>query len=233
MVIGETFAYGHIPKTGGDAVHSWLAQIDGLQVDPLSEARKHHYFWERDIRKSVYVLSIRRLPFWTLSYLHQLAFHPAAARHYGIPPDDTVQPEYAFALKPDEYLRQHQVGGREIGVWLRMEYLFDDVIRFIEEYIQPVTTHLRQRLLAVPTKGQRDYNHNVLDFFTPDQIAAVYARNPIWSAVETNVYGGLYGQERASGNELDFPTGVDTKAASQRATASAPGSGCPRARSPR
>src|SRR6516162_2734582 len=62
MVIGERFAYGHIPKTGGDAVHSWLAQIDGVQVDPLSEARKHQFFWERDIHKDVYILSFRRLP---------------------------------------------------------------------------------------------------------------------------------------------------------------------------
>lgn len=63
MVIGEKFAYGHIPKTGGDAVHAWLSQFKGLQIDPISESRKHHYFWERGIRRDVYALSIRRLPF--------------------------------------------------------------------------------------------------------------------------------------------------------------------------
>ena len=160
MVIGEKFAYGHIPKTGGDAVHAWLAQIDGLQIDPLDLARKHQYFWERNVRKGLHVLSIRRLPFWALSYLHELAFHPAAARHYGLPPGDTVRPEHAFALTPDEYLRQHLRGGREIGVWLRMEHLFDDTFRFIADHIQPITPELRQRLSVVPTKGQRRYDHD-------------------------------------------------------------------------
>src|SRR5205085_2345539 len=116
-------AFGHIPKTGGDAVHAWLAQIDGLQVDPVTEARKHEFFWQRDVSRVVYVLSVRRLPFWALSYLHELALHPAAARHYGLPPGDTVRPEHAFALRPDEYLRQHRVGGREVGAWLRTEHL--------------------------------------------------------------------------------------------------------------
>src|SRR5580704_4091039 len=119
MVIGDTFAYGHIPKTGGDAVHAWLSQIEGLQVDSTEEARKHHFFWHRSIRRNLYVLSIRRLPFWALSYLHELANHPASAQYYGIPPDNTVRPENAFLLRPDDYLTQHQVGGREIGVWLR------------------------------------------------------------------------------------------------------------------
>jgi hypothetical protein len=199
MIIGETFAIGHIPKTGGDAIHAWLAQIDGVQVDPVTEARKHDYFWQRGVRKATYALSIRRLPFWALSYLHELAFHPPAARHYGIPPGDTVRPEHAFALRPDEYLRQHRLGGREIGVWLRMEHLFDDVLRFISEYVQPITPLLRDRLSAVPTKGQRGYNHNVHAHFTPGQIARLYARNPDWAAVEAKVYGSLYGCDALGG----------------------------------
>jgi hypothetical protein len=188
VVTGKSFAYGHIPKTGGDAVHAWLAQVGGLEVDSLDEARKHQFFWERDVRKDLYVLSIRRLPYWALSYLHELAFHPTAARHYGLPPGDTVRPEHAFALTPDEYLRRHQRGGREISVWLRMEYLFDDTVRFIGEHVCPVTADLRQRLEAVPTKGRRGYDHDVHAFFTPDQIEELYARNPLWLAVEMNVY---------------------------------------------
>jgi hypothetical protein len=199
MVIGKSFAYGHIPKTGGDAVHAWLAQIDGLEIDSVAEARKHQFFWERGIHKDVYALSIRRLPFWALSYLHELTIHSHSARHYGLTPGDTVRPECAFALKPDEYLQQHQLGGRGIGVWLRMEYLFDDVVRFIEEYIQPITPQLRERLLAVSTKGQRKYDHNIHAFFTPDQIVELYAKNPIWSAVEMKVYGSLCDQDHAPG----------------------------------
>jgi hypothetical protein len=197
MVIGETFAYGHIPKTGGDAVHAWLALIDGLKVDPISEARKHHFFEERGIVKPLYVLSIRRLPFWTLSYLHELAIHPNSARYYGLTPGDTVHPECAFALRPDDYLRRHMVGGREIGVWLRMEHLFDDVLGFIGRHVRPMTPQLRLKLEAVPTKGKRNYNHDIDNFFTPAQITGLYARFPLWAAVETKVYGGIFGDSSA------------------------------------
>ncbi len=192
MVSGETFAYGHIPKTGGDAVHAWLSQFPGLQVDPVNEGRKHDFFWERQVHKRIYALSIRRLPCWALSYLHELAFHPRAAQHYGIPPSDPVRPHFAQLLTPDRYLREHQKGNRRISVWLRMENLLDDLIAFIEEHIQPVTPQVRGRLQSVHTKGPARYDHNVDAFFTPEQMAALYARNPIWSAVEQQVYGSLY-----------------------------------------
>jgi hypothetical protein len=191
MVIGETFAYGHIPKTGGDAVHAWLAAVRGLAVDSPGDPGKHDFFWERGLYRPVYALSIRRLPFWALSYLHELAYHPAAARRYGIPPDDPVRPEHALRLAPDEYLRQHRAGGREVAVWLRMENLFDDVVRFIDRHVRPVTADLRRRLAAVPTKGRRNYDHDVDSFFTRRQIAALYEQSPAWAAVERRVYGGL------------------------------------------
>jgi hypothetical protein len=196
MVIGERFAYGHIPKTGGDAVHAWLAQVDGLQVDPTAEAKKHEFFWQRGIRKDLYVLSIRRLPFWALSYLHELTIHPASAKAYGLPPGDTVRPEYAFSLRPDEYLAKHQAGGRPVGVWLRMEHLFDDVVDFIDKHVRPVTPELRRRLEAVPTKGKRNYDHDIYKFFTPAQITALYRKFPVWAGIERRVYGHLFGEQQ-------------------------------------
>jgi len=188
MVIGETFAYGHIPKTGGDAVHAWLAQLGEFEIDPLSEPRKHDFFWQRGVQRDLYVLSIRRLPQWALSYLHELAGHPAAARHYGIPPGDVIRPEHAFRLRPDDYLCQHQAGGRAAGVWLRMEHLFQDFVSFVDAHIQPVTPQLRRQLQAVPTKGRRPYDHNVRAFFSPEQIADLYNQFPMWAAVERQVY---------------------------------------------
>jgi hypothetical protein len=203
MVIGDTFAYGHIPKTGGDAVHAWLSQIEGLEVDPINQVRKHECFSTRGVRRSLYVLSIRRLPFWALSLLHELAVHPDVAREYGIPPDNTVRPEYAFLLKADDCLMQYQAFGRQVSVWLRMEHLFDDLLQFINEHIRPVTPEFRRQLLAVRTKGQRSYNHNVDAFFTPDQIAELYATFPIWAAVERKVYGSLYGQDAGFGEKFE------------------------------
>ena len=205
VVIGDTFAYGHIPKTGGDAVHAWLSQIEGLEVDSVHDARKHEYFWHRGVRRGLYVLSIRKLPFWALSLLHELAVQPAVAREYGIAADQTVRPEHALLLRADECLLQHQAFGRPVGVWLRMENLFEDVIRLIDEHIRPVTPALRRQLLAVPTKGQRNYNHNVDAFFTAAQVANLYATFPVWAAVEREVYGSLHGEPARFGDQFGKP----------------------------
>lgn len=129
---------------------------------------------------------------FALSYLHEVILHPASARSYGIPLTDAIRPENAFLLRPDEYLRQHQAGGRTVSVWLRMEHLFDDVVAFVDKYVQPVTPEIRQRLAAVATKGQRKYNHDIDAFFTAEQIAALYAKFPVWTEIEQRVYGSLY-----------------------------------------
>lgn len=198
MVIGDTFAYGHIPKTGGDCVHAWLSQLEGVEVDSITEPRKHQYFWNRGVVRDLYVLSIRRLPFWALSFLHEVSRYPDVCREYGIPPGKAVRPEHAFLLKADEILLQYQAFGRPIGVWLRMEHLFDDVVQFIDEHVQPVTPELHQRLLAVPTKGQRSYNHNIHAFFSAKQIDALYAKFSVWATVEKMVYGSLYSANGSS-----------------------------------
>ncbi len=192
MIIGDKFAYGHIPKTGGDAVRAWFRQLANVHVDSARDPRKHDFFWRRDLSKDVYALSIRRLPSWALSYLHELMIHPAAAREYGLPPGETVRPEHAFALRADQYLLRHQMFGHKVEEWLRMEYLFADVIRFIDRYVEPVTLLLRFRLSNVWTKAARHYDHRVDSFFTSAQIADLYARNPAWTEVEQAVYGSLY-----------------------------------------
>jgi hypothetical protein len=132
-----------------------------------------------------------------------LAVHPDVSRAYGIPPGNTVRPEHALLLKADECLEQYQSFGRTVSVWLRMEHLFDDLVQFINEHIQPVTPELRRRLLAVRTKGQRSYNHDVDAFFTPDQIAQLYAKFPVWAEVEKRVYGNLYGQDARSSDQSE------------------------------
>ena len=194
MIIGERFAYGHIPKTGGDAVRSWFARIPGHQVDDASNPHKHDFFWERRVSKPIYVLSLRRLPNWALSNLHQMAFHPDVARLHGIDPSCGLQPEHAFLLRPDEFILGHQSGGRTISVWLRMEYLFDDVIRFVDRHVQPMTPEWHLRLQQIPVKGPHQYDHNVDAFIGAEKIRALYDAFPIWTSVERAIYGHLHGE---------------------------------------
>lgn len=191
IIIGAKFAYGHIPKTGGDAVHQWLSLFPDLLIDSTADPAKHNFFWERNVRRDTYALSIRRLPMWLHSYLHELKYHRHAAEFYGIPPDDTVRAEHAFRLTPDRYLNSHQKDDRVVTEWLRMECLFDDTLAFIDKYIEPVSSELLSRLELVVTKSPREYDHDPFSFFSHAQVVELYERNPVWSDVERKIYGGL------------------------------------------
>jgi len=44
-----------------------------------------------------------------------------------------------------------------------------------------------------------DYDHELAHWFTPEQIANMYKRNPFWSAIEEQVYGGTLAAADALG----------------------------------
>jgi len=79
MVIGERFAWAHLPKTGGDATRRMLLSVPGLATvgDPADSNDKHLPFFarEREIEGKLLVMNIRRLPAWTLSAAHHRAAH--------------------------------------------------------------------------------------------------------------------------------------------------------------
>src|SRR5690242_15301969 len=89
MVIGERFAWAHLPKTGGDATQAMLRAVPGLVrlADPADSHDKHLPFWARgdEVAGLLLVMNIRRLPDWTLS----VARHKARA---GAHPDYSPQP---------------------------------------------------------------------------------------------------------------------------------------------
>src|SRR5436309_2473561 len=139
MVIGERFAWGHLPKTGGDATLALFRLFPELiaRADDRGTNRKHDAFaeHEEEIRGKVLVLNIRRLPSWMLSLAHHEARH-------GLYPD--YQPlrmpsrdEIAERTCADEMLRQFTArGATRIDRWLRTEHLRQDFLGFITEITQ-------------------------------------------------------------------------------------------------
>ena len=77
MVIGETFAWGHLQKTGGDATWELFRLFPQLVefADPRNIEDKHASFAERaeQVRGKLLVSNIRRLPTWTLSWAQHRA----------------------------------------------------------------------------------------------------------------------------------------------------------------
>jgi hypothetical protein len=193
MVIGDRFAWGHVPKTGGEATRSMFGLFPELVrfSDPRGSAEQHATFREREmqIEGKALSLNIRRLPAWILSREHHKA-------RWGLHPD--YQPtamdspaQMAESSFPDHRLSTYLEDGRfRIDRWLRMESLADDFIGFISEFTE-IDPDRRKRVFELGEVNANPYDHEISHWFTNEQVASLYENNPVWTAVEIDVYGAL------------------------------------------
>jgi hypothetical protein len=201
MVIGERFAWAHLPKTGGSATlelfRLFPALIEFADTDPGNS--KHATFKQREqeVVGRMLVMNLRRLPFWVLSRAQHVA-------RWGVHPDYQPIPmaspeELSESDFPDNRLALYTDGERfPIDRWLRMEQLGDDFLEFVSE-MTPVTPAQRQAVLRQPAVNSHEYDHELASWFTPEQIERMYERNPVWAGIEEDLYGELYRPELASG----------------------------------
>jgi hypothetical protein len=191
MVIGERFAWAHMPKTAGMATVAMLCACDGLVrlADSPEGAEAHVTFADRPelVDGKLLVLNLRRLPSWVISRAYYVSRH-------GVHPDFEPIPipsprALAESSLPDERLGLFTDEGRlAIDRWLRAESLSDDVVSFVSE-LRELSAAERGRVRAVGRVNALDYDHDVARWFTPAQVDRLYARNPEWAALEERVYG--------------------------------------------
>ena len=87
-------------------------------------------------------------------------------------------------------------GRVRIDRWLRVERLADDFATFVSE-LRELTDEEQRRIARFERVNVLDYDHDILDWFTPRQIRRMYEHNPLWAAVEERVYGDLALLDRA------------------------------------
>lgn len=207
MVIGDRFAWAHIPKTGGDAT---LALFEAVIPDLIVEAdsvndrgKKHQGFEARDpeiCRKPLLAANIRRLPSLQLSRTHHRFRHGSRPDYRPLP---MASPEeVASSDGPDRLLRRYSCEGRlRIDVWLRLEHLREDFVAFVSRFRPLADEELTHARHAAPKKNIADYDHDVTHFFTRSQIERLYENNPLWASIEREVYGDLAIPEEALGRK--------------------------------
>jgi len=195
VVIADSFAWAHLPKTGGDATQRMLAGVPGLvrfADDPASDD-KHLPFFAREDRLGgrLLVMNIRRLPAWALSGAQHRARHGLAPDYRPAPLEDAE----AICRKTDadDLLRWMTDHGRlAVGRWLRTESLSEDVVALLE-HVGVAGEVARAAVGRVGRVNAGDYEHDVTRHFTAAQIERLYALNPGWAAIEREVYGGVAG----------------------------------------
>jgi hypothetical protein len=194
MVIGERFAWAHLPKTAGSATTQLFRLFPELIVfgDFGESNDKHTPFSKREpqIGGKVLAMNFRRLPFWVLSRAQHVARWGVYPNYEPIAmptPDELSESPF-----PDSRLSVYTDGGRfPIDRWLRTESLTEDFLAFISEFTE-VTDERRASVVALGPVNAHEYDHSIERWFTPAQIATMYERNPDWAALERGLYGGLY-----------------------------------------
>jgi hypothetical protein len=193
MVIGDRFAWGHLPKTGGEATRSMFQLFPDLIqfADSRGSHEQHNSFGDREaaVQGKVLALNIRRLPSWVLSREHHKArwgLHPELVP---IPMDSPHQ--MAESSFPDSRLALLLENGKfQIDRWLRMEFLADDFIAFISDFVEVGDEATRERIFTRGRINALEYDHDIRHWFTEEQIRRMYRHNPLWATAEERVYGG-------------------------------------------
>jgi hypothetical protein len=190
MIIGKSFAWGHLGKTGGHT--TWeLFNLFPEEIefaDPLGNNKQHTPFVERraEVAGKDLVLNIRQLPAWMLSrHMHQARW----GNYPEYEPLPMTSP-YEMALSDAADTRLVQFtdhGNLEIKHWLRTEHLVEDFIAFISHYVE-LTPERRAQILEVGGRNVATYNRRLDHWFSPAHIELMYMSNPHWAAAEARVY---------------------------------------------
>jgi hypothetical protein len=190
MVIGDRFAWAHLPKTAGTATVAMLQACGDLVrfADSPDGRDAHTAFADRPelVEGKLLAMNLRRLPAWVISRAQYVS-------RYGVHPDFVPIPfpspkALAESSLPDERLALFTDDGRlEIDRWLRAESLAGDVAAFVSE-VRGLSDAERRRIDAVGRLRALEYDRDVSRWFTPAQIERLYERNPLWASVEDRVY---------------------------------------------
>lgn len=192
MIIGPSFLWLHLPKTGGTSMNRLFREraIAGVTVDGDDTRAKHDSValreaqgrWRAGQRRRF--ITARRLADWLLSDWHH------KRRHMGLPDLDfePVRCGLTYSLRlggtwvaADWWLQYFAVD--EHTTALRLEHLTDDL-----------NTHLLPLLPAGTTPFQQLPRENArpgaaLAHFSSDDLQRIATVNPRWTAWERHVYG--------------------------------------------
>ena len=180
MVIGERFAWAHLPKTGGMATERMFRLFPALVVfaDPDDTDEKHATFRARRrmLDGKLLAMNLRRLPFWVLSRAQYVS-------REGIWPDYVPIPmapaaELAESSFPDSRIHLYTDDGRfSIERWLRTESLAEDFLRFASEFTD-VSEEQRAAVLGLGQVNAQEYDHRLEEWFTAEPGAADVRAQP-------------------------------------------------------
>lgn len=205
MVIGDEFVWAHLGKAAGNSTLKMFKVIKHAlkYFDEIDEHKKHQSFADKekdmgiDLSAKNKILNMRRLPAWVLSHMnfqkmvYQVPFSDRTME--GI--INTADPSQLQATgvnfrenNIDDQLRYYDY--ENISYWLRTEFLAQDFIEVLGKFTE-IDSGQREQIGKVIENVNKNYNRNILESFTKEEMVKLYGSCPIWASIEKVVYGNL------------------------------------------
>lgn len=184
MFVTDRFVWVHFPKTAGTTTRQ-MFNLFPRHARHVVGRTEHPTFADAgellDGRQRA--MNIRRLPHWTLSYLHY-----TMKREHGHAEPDAVRSALA-EIEPEGKLLRYLDGGH-VDHWLRVEHLEDDFVQLMS-LVTRLGPLKRRRLRQLKRRNQLSYERDLAAWFEPASLDALYERSPTWAALERRIYGTL------------------------------------------
>lgn len=194
MIIGSDFIWLHFPKCAGTTVELALRDLlegrPDIRFDDIDGVTGywHHTIAERqsidpsfDPSGKQVLACLRRLPSWIMS---MVTFEATRNEHLVATRDMIVHGrcfDGDYLNRADDYLNLFY---SDVDQWIRTEYLADDLAEALDLPVSAVA----KALLRHKANVTESYIKEVSFWFTDDDLATLYASNPLWASVEGKIY---------------------------------------------
>lgn len=197
MIITSKLAWYHLPKTAGTTTDQ-LFLASGLPLlwhDDQNSPKKHlspsiHPCLDvARLQGTKPIVNIRRLPYWLLSnYQHKIQKMDLDVCFDSVRHGLFWRHRDQEWLPADWWLERFEVDHN--WSFLRVEYLKHDFLRCLNQY-EPISTISRLRVGLVGVRNRNNYDKDLSQWFSSEDLLKIYQSNPIWSSIELNLYGSL------------------------------------------
>lgn len=191
MIVGETFVWLHLGKTGGKTMRSAIELIEDETLEKIYRMPDHHFSVEEYEKKYQKVISdkkiiigFRRMPSWMQSY--NIQSHKAySAEFSSLAKDGLMISRSGVTFKPDDEIKRYFKTKKSLNdaEFIRIENIFEDFSSVFSNNL-----FCKEKLLDVCKikKGSREYEKEV---FSHEDLVRMYENNPIWRDLERRLYG--------------------------------------------
>ena len=203
MVITKKFIWLHFPKCAGTETQRLLQTVlkpsSEVTFDPHDQNNViwHHSIANRQefdkdfkVGNRDVICNIRRLPAWLLSRVH---YGYSRAPTLKVTRSMLLSGEFAVAdgitVKADWHAKLYS--SSPVAHWIRTEHLAQDFKRVFSLYTDLSGVNVID-LVRKTNVTPISYIPSVEFYFSKQDLAILYASNPVWATIERKVYGDLY-----------------------------------------